>query len=61
MWNCEQVLVVNKCVVNTWCDNTCVVSCELYNNLISVDIEKMFMHNVKKKVYVSYLETSVKL
>ena len=52
---------MNKCVVNTLCDITCVMSCELYNNPTSVDIEKMFMHNFKKKVYVSYLETSVKL
>ena len=35
-WN----LVVNKCVVNTWYDNTCVVSCELYNNLTGVYLEK---------------------
>jgi len=27
-------------VVNTWCDSTCVVSCELYNNLTGVYIEK---------------------
>ena len=33
-------LVVNKYVVNTWCDNTCVVSYELYNNPTSVYLEK---------------------
>jgi len=33
-------LVVNKCVFNTWCDNTCVMSCELYNNPTSVYLEK---------------------
>ena len=40
MWNCEWVLVVDKCVVNTWCEITCVVSYELYNNPISVYLEK---------------------
>ena len=33
-------LVVNKCVVNTWCENTCIVSFELYNNPTSVYLEK---------------------
>ena len=33
-------LVVNECVVNTWCKNTCVLSCELYNNLTSVYLKK---------------------
>jgi len=33
-------LIVNKCIFNTWCDNTCVMSCELYNNSISVCLEK---------------------
>ena len=25
-------MVVNKCLVNSWCDITCVVNCELYIN-----------------------------
>jgi len=29
-----------KYVVNAWCDNTCVVSCELYNNSTGVYLEK---------------------
>jgi len=35
-WN----LIVNKCVANTWCDNTSDVSCELYNNPTGVYLEK---------------------
>ena len=31
---------MNKCVVNTLCDNTCVVSYELYNNPTGVYLEK---------------------
>jgi len=30
----------DKCVVNTWCDITCIVSYELYNNPTSVYLEK---------------------
>ena len=33
-------LIVNKYVVNTWCDNTCAASYELYNNPTSVYLEK---------------------
>ena len=42
-------MFVNKCVVNTRCDN--VVSCELYNNLTSVYLEKsVYTQSVKGKV-----------
>ena len=30
----------DKCVVNTGCGITCIVSCELYNNPTSVYLEK---------------------
>jgi len=30
----------DKCVFNTWCDITCIVSYELYNNPTSVYLEK---------------------
>jgi len=44
-------MVVNKCVVNTWRDNTCVVSYELYNNPTSVYIEKsIYAQSIKRKV-----------
>ena len=33
-------MIVNECVVNTWCDNTCFVICELYNNSTGVYFEK---------------------
>ena len=38
-------------MVNTWYDNTCVVSCELYNNLTGVYLEK--------NVYAQGVETKV--
>ena len=45
-WN----LVVNKCVINTWGDITCVVSYELYNNPTSVYFEKnVYVRGVKKE------------
>ena len=44
-------MVVNKYVVNTWCDITCVVSCELYNNSIGVYLEKsVYVRGIKRKV-----------
>ena len=33
-------MIVNKCVVNTRCDITCVVSCELYSNPTDICHEK---------------------
>ena len=43
-------IVVNKCLVNTWCDNNCVVSYELYNNPIGVYLEKsVYVRSVKKE------------
>jgi len=40
-----------KCVVNTWYDNACVVSCELYNNPTSVYLDKnIYAGGVKRKV-----------
>ena len=33
-------MVVNECVVNTWCDIICILSCELYNNPTGVYLEK---------------------
>ena len=46
-WN----LVVNKCLVNTWYDITCVLNCELYNNLTGVYLEKsVYAWGVKRKV-----------
>jgi len=46
IWN----MVVNKCLVNTWCDVTCVVNCELYNNLTGVYLEKnVYARDVKKE------------
>ena len=38
-WN----LIVNKCVVNTWSDIICVMSCELYNSPIGVYLEKKYL------------------
>jgi len=46
LWTLD--MVVNKYVVNTWCDITCVLSCKLYNNTIVVYLEKVFMHEVLK-------------
>ena len=44
-------MIVNKCMVNTWSDNTCVVSCELYNNPTNVYLEKnVYAWSVKRKV-----------
>ena len=44
-------LVVNKCVVNIWCGITCVLTYELYNNLIGVHLEKnIYARSVKMKV-----------
>ena len=58
MLNCRQEMVVNKCVINTWCDNTCVMSCELYNNSIGVYLERsVYAQSVKGKVYGSKLGT----
>jgi len=34
-------LILNKCVVNTWCKNTCIVNYELYNNRTSIYLEKI--------------------
>ena len=42
---------MNKCVVNTWGDITCIVNYELYNNLIGVYNEKnVYGWGVKRKV-----------
>ena len=56
-------MVMNKCVVNTWCDITCVASCELYNNLTGVYLEKsVYVWGVKRKIKGSKLGIwSVKL
>ena len=44
-------MVVNKCGVNSLCDNTCVVSCELYNNPTGDYLEKSIsVQSVKWKV-----------
>ena len=44
-------MVVNKCMVNTCGDITCVVSCELYNNMIGVYLKKnVYVQGVKRKV-----------
>ena len=43
-------MVVNECVTNTCSDITYLVSYELYNNPISVYLEKSFMRSVKGKV-----------
>ena len=48
-WNCEWVLVVDKCVVNTWCEITCVVSYELYNTRPALSWEKRWCAVFKKK------------
>ena len=51
-------MIVNKCVVNTWCDITCILSCELHNNPTGVYLEKSFYgRGVKRKVYGSKLGT----
>ena len=45
-------------MVNIWCDITCIVRCELYNNLTSVYLEKIgYAQGVKRKVYGSKLGT----
>ena len=33
-------MVVDKYVINTWCENVCVMSCELHNNATGVYLEK---------------------
>ena len=48
---------VNKCLVNTWCDITCVVNYELQNNPTDVYLEKnIYVQGVKRKVQGSKLE-----
>ena len=45
-------MVVNKCMVSTWFDITCVLSCELYNNSIGVYLEKnVCAWYVKRKTF----------
>ena len=44
-------MVVNTCVINTSCDNTCIMSYKLYNNSTDVYLEKsVYAQGVKKKV-----------
>jgi len=46
-------MVVNKCMVNTLCDITCVLSCELYNNSTGVYLEtSVYAQGVKGKCRV---------
>ena len=47
IWN----MIVNKCVINTWCDNTCVISWELDNNSAGVYLEiSVYVRAVKRKM-----------
>ena len=44
-------MVVNNCVIDTWCDITYVVSCELYNNPTDVYLEKIvYAQSVERKM-----------
>ena len=44
-------MIMNKCMINTWCDITCVVSYELYNNLTGVYLEKnVYEQSVERKM-----------
>ena len=52
MLNCRhEIWLWIKCVINIWCDITCVVSCELYNNSSDVYLEKIvYTQSVKRKM-----------
>ena len=63
LWHCEMLNYGHEIwlwisVINTLCDNTYAMSCELYNNPTTVYLEKsVYTRGVKRKVYDSKLGT----